>query len=188
MMWGYRAYNDWRQTKLSSRDTYDVRILKSDLNDCKNLDKKCFEYSMCKFLAEVVKVKDGSEYPGHTLYQLVVSIQKFLFIQGIKWKLVEGDFDDLRCTLDNLMKDRAAKSIGTVKKQANMLTYRQEQKMWDSGYLGESNPMQLRETVIFRWFKFTLKPRNSITHGKLQLAIWDTSFWTFWLKFGHNGP
>ena len=42
--------------------------------------------------------------------------------------------------------------------------------------------------VIFRWFKFTLKPPYSIAHDKLRLAIWDTSFWTFWLKFGHKGP
>ena len=42
--------------------------------------------------------------------------------------------------------------------------------------------------VVFRWFKFTLKPPNRIGHGKLRLAIWDTSFWTFWVKFGHNGP
>ena len=41
---------------------------------------------------------------------------------------------------------------------------------------------------IFRWFKFTLKPPYSIARGKLRLAIWDTSFWTFWLKFGHKGP
>ena len=42
--------------------------------------------------------------------------------------------------------------------------------------------------VIFRWFKFTLKPPYSIAHDKLRLAIWDTSFWTFLLKFGHKGP
>ena len=41
---------------------------------------------------------------------------------------------------------------------------------------------------LFRWFKFTLKPPYSIAHDNLQLAIWDTSFWTFWLKFGHKGP
>ena len=46
----------------------------------------------------------------------------------------------------------------------------------------------LADTQVFRWFKFTLKPPNRITHDKLRLAIWDTSFWTFWLKFGHNGP
>ena len=41
---------------------------------------------------------------------------------------------------------------------------------------------------LFRWFKFTLKPPYSITHDKLRLVIWDTSFWTFWVKFGHKGP
>ena len=44
------------------------------------------------------------------------------------------------------------------------------------------------ECVVFRWFKFTLKPPYSIAHDKLRLAIWDTFFWTFWLKFGHKGP
>ena len=30
--------------------------------------------------------------------------------------------------------------------------------------------------VIYRWFKFTLKPPYRIMHDKLRLAIWDTSF------------
>ena len=42
--------------------------------------------------------------------------------------------------------------------------------------------------TLFRWFKFTLKPPYNIVHDNLRLAIWDTSFWTFWLKFGHKGP
>ena len=46
----------------------------------------------------------------------------------------------------------------------------------------------LKNIALFRWFKFTLKPPYSIAIGKLRLAIWDTSFWTFWLKFGHKGP
>ena len=46
----------------------------------------------------------------------------------------------------------------------------------------------LAEYLVFRWFKFTLKPPYRITRDKLRLAIWDTSFWTFWLKFGHKGP
>ena len=44
------------------------------------------------------------------------------------------------------------------------------------------------DLIVFRWFKFTLKPPYRITHDKLRLAICDTSFWTFWLKFGHKGP
>ena len=41
---------------------------------------------------------------------------------------------------------------------------------------------------VFRCFKLTLKPPYSIMHDKLRLAIWDTSFWTFLVKFGHKGP
>ena len=37
---------------------------------------------------------------------------------------------------------------------------------------------------VFRWFKFTLKPPNSIMRGNLLSAIWDTSHWNFFVKFG----
>ena len=34
-------------------------------------------------------------------------------------------------------------------------------------------------TLVFRWFKFTLKPPNSMGHGNLLSAIWDTFHWNF---------
>ena len=34
----------------------------------------------------------------------------------------------------------------------------------------------IRILLLFRWFKFTLKPPYSIGHDNLRLAIWDTSF------------
>ena len=37
---------------------------------------------------------------------------------------------------------------------------------------------------VFRWFKFTLKPPYTIMHGNLSSAIWDTSHWTSFVKFG----
>ena len=46
----------------------------------------------------------------------------------------------------------------------------------------------LRHPHLWMGVKFTLKPPYRITRDKLRLAIWDTSFWTFWLKFGHKGP
>ena len=41
---------------------------------------------------------------------------------------------------------------------------------------------------VFRWFKFTLKPPNSITHWNFFSAIWDTSHWNFFVKFGLKTP
>ena len=40
---------------------------------------------------------------------------------------------------------------------------------------------------VFRWFKFTLKPPYRTMRGKLQLAIWDTSFWTFFGQIWTQG-
>ena len=37
---------------------------------------------------------------------------------------------------------------------------------------------------VFRWFKFTLKPPYTVAIGNFFLAIWDTSHWNFFVKFG----
>ena len=37
----------------------------------------------------------------------------------------------------------------------------------------------IQKWSIFRWFKFTLKPPNSMAHGNFFSAIWDTSHWNF---------
>ena len=42
----------------------------------------------------------------------------------------------------------------------------------------------LHDGTIFRWFKFTLKPPYSGAHERSLLAIWDTSHWNFFVKFG----
>ena len=65
--------------------------------------------------------------------------------------------------------------------RVNMVTYKMDQ-------IECIKQMGVYFNASFRWFKFTLKPPYSITHGKLQLAIWDTSFWTFLVKFGHKLP
>ena len=47
------------------------------------------------------------------------------------------------------MKERASANIGTVKRHAEMFSLEVENQLWDSGTLGESNPDQLRNTVLF---------------------------------------
>ena len=47
-----------------------------------------------------------------------------------------------------------------------------------------SRCQNLRLPYIFRWFKFTLKPPYSGASERSLLAIWDTSHWNFFVKFG----
>ena len=147
--WTVKAYSDWRSNRMSNFNQFDVRIYESDLDRVELLEHDSFEFAMCAFIAEVKKV-DGSEYPGKTLYHLVVSIQKHINNKGKNWKLVESaSFTQIHTLLNNLMKERAKANIGTVKHQAEMINSEIENKLWDSGVLGEDTPDKLRNTVLF---------------------------------------
>ena len=151
MMWAVRAYNDWRSNRLSDAINFDVSILEANLNDLPTLTKERLEYAMCRFIPEVRKIKNGDDYPGRTLYEMCVAIQKYVNIRGKKnWKIVDGpDFTELRVVLDNVMKERALRNIGMVKKQAGFIPYGFENTLWEKGLLGEDSPDKLRDTVLF---------------------------------------
>ena len=150
MMWGMNAYRDWHQERLKDDCNFDVHIWEADLDRPETLDLEQFKFALCKFLAEVTKVKDGSEYPGRTLYHMVVAIQKYLNEKGLDWKLIDGnEFKDNRTVLDNQMKQKASKNIGTVVKQAEVISMEFEENLWKRGLLGEETPDKLCNTVLF---------------------------------------
>ena len=107
MLWGVRAYQQWRSSRLNDSETLDIEIFDASLDCLATVKKQNLEHSLCIFIAEVKKVNDD-EYPGKTLYQLAVSIQRYLNENGLKWKLVDGpDIESLRVVLNNVMKERA---------------------------------------------------------------------------------
>ena len=87
-------------------------------------------------------------------------------------------------------------SVGVQQKSFCEVIFSLTETLWLDNGFGErfifsaAKPYRYNfiQNFFIRWFKFTLKPPNRITGEKLRLAIWDTSFWNFWVKFGHNGP
>ena len=147
--WAVTAYNDWRNARLYNY-MYDVGIYEADLNKLESLTPENLQHSLCYFVPEVTKVKGVGPYPGATLYQMIVAIQKYLKINKLDWDLVEGhNFRDLKIVLDNVMQERTAMNIGVNKRQAMVITYETEEFLWNSGILGEHNPDILRNTVLF---------------------------------------
>ena len=68
---------------------------------------------LCKFITEVKKV-DGTDFPPQTLYDIIICLQFWWESNGYNWKLVSGnEFQNLKYTLNNCMKECAARGIGS---------------------------------------------------------------------------
>ena len=150
MQWGVRAFSTWRSSKLASPISYDVIIDEANLDKLSELTKELLIYALCRFIPEVTKCRDGSDYPGKTLYEMVVSIQKYLNQNNLPWKLIDDpEFIDVKTVLDNVMKERARANMGLVRKQAQVISLDYEEKLWQNGILGEDTAQKLRDTVLF---------------------------------------
>ena len=149
MNWGIMAYDRWRSARLkvvTGDDAIDI----VDIHDFENLTKSRFIEAMCYFIPEVVK-KNDELYPGPTLYQMCVAIQKFLNFNKIMWKIVEGpEFYEIKTVLDNVMKERTLMGVGNGKKIAKLITFEMENDLWDRGFLGSDTPDKLRTTVFYQ--------------------------------------
>ena len=168
LKWGVRAYREMREHRLGNEHGYDDVIFQSNIDKLHELVKDKFEYSMCRFVAEVRKKKGKGQFPGRTLYQLCVAIQSYLKKNKIFWKLVDSpDFVDLKTVLDNVMKQRAQANIGVVTKQAQLISYEHENQMWNDGILGEETADQLRDTVLFL-LRINLALRAGDKHHQLR--------------------
>ena len=147
--WAVRCYNEWREMRLEEPNC-DLRILESDINNLRAVSQDDFEFSLIRFICEVKKTRCEGDYPWNTLYQLVCALQNHLRKQEIAWKLVHGDqFQKFNRELDMVMQERAVMALGTVRKQAQVISLDYENQLWMKGVLGEDHPDKLRNTVLY---------------------------------------
>ena len=86
-------------------ENLDINIFDANLENLESVRKMNLEHALCIFIVEVKK-GNGEEYPGKTLYQLTVSIQRYLNENNLHRKLVDGpDFKNFMVVLDNIMKE-----------------------------------------------------------------------------------
>ena len=150
VMWAVRAYQEWRESRLGESEMIDAIIEQTDLYNVMSLKQENLQYSLCHFIPEVTKVKDGTDYPAKTLYKMVIAIQKYVNEKGLPWKLIDDpQFSKLKAVLDNVMKERTESNIGTTVRRAEVIDPSIEESLWKSNFLGEDTPDKLRSTVLF---------------------------------------
>ena len=144
--WATRMYSQWRNSR---NECSNVEFISCDLDDITSAKKASLIYAVTRFLSEIKKL-DGQEYPGKTLYDILICIQFHLETKGIGWKLLNDEsFADIKFTLDNLMKRRTAQGIAISVKKAQILTQTDKDLLWNLGLLGVDTPEVLLNTVIF---------------------------------------
>ncbi len=167
--WAVKLFVKWQKDRLA-RGLGGVQIESSDILD-PQADVDYLKNTICLFLSEVRRA-DGKEYPGPSLYNIVVMLQLHFDRQGKTWKLLDDpQFCCIKNTLDNLMKQRSLARITQPVKAAEPITLEDEETLWDMKVLGEDDPEQLRDTVLFLvGLTFVLRG------GKEQRALRAPSF------------
>ena len=144
--WAVDLFKDWRKERVLNPEC-PTEILWCSLDD-PTLNKSHLCRTLCSFVNEVRR-KDGNEYPGKTLYDLILCLQFYLEKRGLFWKLIDDqEMVRLKFTLDNLMKKHCAERLGSTM-SAQPITFEHEELLWEMGILGEQQPNQLRNTVLF---------------------------------------
>ncbi len=168
--WAVKLFCDWCKNRLE-KNLGGVQIESSDILDPK-VDVDYLKNMICLFLSEVRRA-DGQEYPGPSLYNIVVMLQLHFERQGKTWKLLDDpQFRCIRNTLDNLMKKRSLERITKPVKAAKPITLEDEETLWGMHVLGEDDPDQLRDTLLFL-VGLTFALRGGKEHRALRAPGFD---------------
>lgn len=144
--WVLNMYSEWRKYR-NNVPGYDA--IELDLTNVATITKANVVFAMTRFLAEVKKL-DGNDFPPKTLYEIFITVQFHLETIGFSWKLLDDEaFKDLKFTLDNLMKVRCRSGLGNSVRQAQVITFEEEDRMWQNGVLGVDTPEKLVRTLVY---------------------------------------
>ena len=167
MNWVYNMFKDWR----NYRHSLGSAEITCDLSDISTISEKSLSFALCHFLTEVKKL-DRSDFPARTLYDIVICLQFYLESKGISWRIISDEkFKEVKFTLDNTMKKRAADGTGNSVRQAEVLNIMDEDILWSLGLLGTHSPEVLLQTVMF-----TLGLSCSLHAGKEHYALRSIPF------------
>ena len=179
--WVKKMYDDWRAFR---RTLPYVEFVDCDLDDDTVLSVSSLCHAIPRFISEVKKL-DGSDFLPRTLKDIVLGIQFYLEMHGFSWKLIDHDnFKPIRFTLDNLMKARTQQGLGNVVRQAQVISFDEEELMWQMGILGYETLKQLVETLLYL-LGISCALRAGKEHRSLRSIGFNSQF-SYWMDANGN--
>ena len=174
--WAVKMFHEWREFRHSGGFDF----IYCDLDNKASITEESLNFALPRFLTEVKKV-DGTDYPGKTLYEILICIQFHLESIGFGWKLLNQEcFKGVKFMLDNVMKMRTREGLGLSVRKAEVLNSVDEEYLWSLGYFGTHSPEALLNTMVLVIGKgFALRAGKE--HHCLRSPPFDSQF-----KFMHD--
>ena len=141
--WSLNVYEKWHKQRPVTSGDADIPL--PSRYELKSADQSSVDYWLSKFILEIRK-KDGSRYPRNTLISLVAGMNSYLAPLNL---FKDEVFHNFRTALDISCKESTEAGAGLNKKQAEVITEAEEEKLWNSGQLGDDTPMKLINTLVY---------------------------------------
>ena len=113
-------------------------------------DAKLVCKNLCRFMMETRR-EDGKPYPPTSLRCLLSALNRILQDNKAPFSVFDKkdpQFRDLMRTLDSVSSELHCEGIGAQCKSASVITYEDENALWERGLLGDDSPRILQHTVF----------------------------------------
>ena len=139
--WAINIFNEWKLWRKLA--------LPENIEDWEEND--LIEW-LPKFLHEIRK-RDGSLYPNNSIYSIIAGLQYHINNMNHNSQQKINFFSDFKFrkiteSLDSAMK-LSSKEVGVHTKRANIISFEEENILWEKGQLGSESPKQLIKTLFF---------------------------------------
>ena len=144
--WAVRCFEMWlkqRNERLPHDQCPEDILLSDDLGKLSDW--------LCVCICEIRK-EDGSEYTPRSIAQFIAGLQRYISLQKDRQVRLSDPnnpaFVALHRTLENRFRQLHAKGVGTTRKQAEVLSYEEEEELWAKGVFSSASPMGLLRAVF----------------------------------------
>lgn len=172
--WAVKVWDTWaaeRNSRVSGSNENPVVPLET-------IDNEQLNIFLSRFVNEA-RNSNGEPYTGGTLYSLCAGIQRFVRQNRASTPrsapldiYKDPGFSFFRGALDSVLKELHRSGIGTVKKQAEVVSCETESRFWEDGILGDDSPQKLLDTLIYV-LGLNLALRSGKEHRDLRPSMFE---------------